>query len=264
MLIRDWFKGKKRHRKTDPHSGMKSSSWQQVGSKTHGTCTGTSIGHFRERLQLSPFWYDSYSKTRSSANDSRLVQMSPYQQLSNIQRWLNSFSQLSVEWTYLPSSNASRYKTKRKLVFPPLSVNNSPCEASVETRLSISSYFLVHRSFFNNTWTFITGFQVGGLYFRGISDGHTHFFSFCLVSWSRLRMWLPGRSLQSGMVWIIPNVDRQIGVQWLQLFGQELICQWVQSIWAPVQPCALQQIKPMRINSWRGADSINRLNKWIK
>lgn len=219
---------------------------------------------FENVYNLNPFWYDSYSKTRSSANDSGLVRMSPYQQLSNIQRWPNSFSQLSVEWTYLPSSNASRYKTKSKLVFPPLSVNNSPCEVSVETRLSISSYFLLHRSFFNNTWTFITGFQVGGLYFCGISNTHTHFFSFSLVSWCRLWLWLPGRSLQSGMVWTIPNVDRQIGVQWLQLFGQELISQWVQSIWAPVQPCALQQIKPMRINSWRGTDSINRLNKWIK
>jgi len=85
LLTESWHvdkrldQGKKRHRKTDPHSGMKSSSWQQVGSKTHWTWTGTSIGHFWERSQLSPFWYDFYSKTSSSANDSRLVQMSPYQ-----------------------------------------------------------------------------------------------------------------------------------------------------------------------------------------
>lgn len=236
MFIRDWFKGKKRHRKTDPHSGMKSSSWQQVGSKTHRTCTGTSIGHFWETLACS-----DTTPTAKWDFQQMIPDLCKCHHFSSWATFRGGWTvSVNFQWNELICLVAMLHDIKQRAMFPPLSVKNSPREASVETRLSISSYFLVHRSFFNNTWTFIPGLHVGGLCFCGIGDGHAHFFRLRLISWSELRLGLPGWSLQSGMVWIIPNVDRQIGVQWLQLFGQELISQWVQSIWAPVQPCALQ------------------------
>lgn len=94
MLIRDWFKGKKRHRKTDPHSGVKE---QQLLA---GRLKNTQDLHRYVDSSLSS--RPTLIRLLQRNEIFRLVQMSPYQQLNNIQRRPNSFSLFSVEWTYLP------------------------------------------------------------------------------------------------------------------------------------------------------------------
>lgn len=46
---------------------------------------------------------------------------------------------------------------------------------------------------------------------------------------------------------LIIDVDRDVGVEWLQLFGKELIGQRVEAIRAPAQPGPFQKIKPENI-----------------
>lgn len=55
-------------------------------------------------------------------------------------------------------------------------------------------------------------------------------------------------SFSLGHMRVIPYVDSEVGVEWLQLFGKELVCQRVESIRAPVEPGPFQKIKPRVTN----------------
>lgn len=99
MLIRDWSKGKKRHRKTDPHTQLGEEQQLAAGrlkntQNLHRYVDRSLSRAFTTRPTL--IWLLQWNEIF------RLVQMSPYQQLINIQRRPDRFSQLSVEWTYLP------------------------------------------------------------------------------------------------------------------------------------------------------------------
>lgn len=66
---------------------------------------------------------------------------------------------------------------------------------------------------------------------------------FCQFGWRR-RYFSRWRNLLQWMLRVLPNVDRQVGVQRLQLLGQQFVGEGVETIGAPVYSGPLQQVKP--------------------
>lgn len=55
-------------------------------------------------------------------------------------------------------------------------------------------------------------------------------------------------SFALGQMRVFSYVDSEVGVEWLQLFGKELVGQRVEAIRAPVEPGPFQKIKPEKTN----------------
>ena len=48
---------------------------------------------------------------------------------------------------------------------------------------------------------------------------------------------------------VFSDVDGQVGVKRLQLFGEQLVCQRVEAIRAPVESGPFQEVKPKMTNA---------------
>lgn len=51
-----------------------------------------------------------------------------------------------------------------------------------------------------------------------------------------------------GKTWVFSNVDSEVGVERLQLFGKELIGQRVEAVRAPVESGPFQEVKSRKVH----------------